>query len=274
MPAPFAIIDVSMPRSRDFFLFLLSALVLVGAIVATNTSHTGEGVASWWSPFREPPSETGANAPDTEPDYDSRIAELRAKLAKRMTVGEPSAVAADTTDGSDDSEPDVVVATSTDTATVQTCTGYQNLVVAWTPQTITRVEREGMRLYIDGPVAEPMIDSGTSTLAVEPISETVRLQVPMRAWPLPNSSCLPTDVIGVALDGSLIRNDETALYSVFGAETLIGYALDGYPIYGATPNLAVDACGGAMVAGQYRYVVDSERAGVITCFSGVPASIQ
>ena len=96
----------------------------------------------------------------------------------------------------------------------------------------------------------------------------------LRTWPSGTTSCLPSDVIGIALDGSLIRNNEAALYTVFGGETLIGYALDGFPIYGMTPLLATDRCGGVQIDGNYRYVLQPDRPGLITCFAGAPITLQ
>jgi hypothetical protein len=84
---------------------------------------------------------------------------------------------------------------------------------------------------------------------------------------------LPTDVVGIAQDGSLIRESEMALYGVFGGETLVGYALDGFPIYGSNPGAATDHCGGMMVGGQYRYYLSPERDSVINCFAGVPVTL-
>jgi hypothetical protein len=65
----------------------------------------------------------------------------------------------------------------------------------------------------------------------------VVLQLPLPFGPQ-GKTCLSYDVVGVALDGSLIRNNEHSLYQVFGSETLIGYALDGFPIYGLNKSSA------------------------------------
>ena len=73
-------------------------------------------------------------------------------------------------------------------------------------------------------VVERMLETGPSAV----------LQLPSRTMPAASPSCIGSDVIGIANDGSLIRNDELSLYGVFGSETRIGYALDGLPIYGIT----------------------------------------
>jgi hypothetical protein len=70
-----------------------------------------------------------------------------------------------------------------------------------------------------------------------------------------------------------MRNNELALYTVFGPDTLVGYSLDGFPIYGPS-TVATDSCGGAMVGGVYRYVLSAERPGLLTCFAATPARLQ
>jgi hypothetical protein len=83
-----------------------------------------------------------------------------------------------------------------------------------------------------------------------------------------NPTCLPHEVVGIARDGSLIRNDEAALYGIFDDTVLIGYALDGFPIYGQTVDRPLDQCGGAMVDGSYRYYLSEERDHVLGCYRG------
>ena len=112
--------------------------------------------------------------------------------------------------------------------------------------------------------------SGTPLLTTE--TEVV-IQLPLRSVPLGTASCLPTDVVGIAKDGSLIRNSEVTLYAVFGADTLIGYALDGFPIYGARSGVALDECGGTGAIGQYRYYLEAERGYILNCFASEPISI-
>jgi hypothetical protein len=79
-------------------------------------------------------------------------------------------------------------------------------------------------------------------------------------------------VVGIARDGSLIRNSDAELYAVFGPEVLIGYLLDGFPLYGAS-NLPTDACGGAEIGGSYRYYLSPKRDWVISCFTAAPGSL-
>ena len=87
-----------------------------------------------------------------------------------------------------------------------------------------------------------------------------------------SQNCLATDVVGVTPAGALIRNGDAVFYRGIDDSILLGYALDGYPIYGTSNNPA-DECGGVTEAGQYRYVLSSERETILNCFRGVPARL-
>ncbi len=254
-----------MVRTRDFLLFLLTAAVLLLAIVGTEVWHAWRSLPLVQVLVGESDSslEYTAEVPAMADPRPARLEELRAKVVSRLG-NESVAVAPEVVDTPATSSPSVPAATSTTVATIKQCPSYRTLTVPWTPQSIIQENREGVRVYYE----RGLPDSLSSTTP-----ELLRAVVPLRSWPLPNPTCLPTDVIGIAMDGSLIRNDELALYTVFGADTLIGYSLDGFPIYGAS-TINTDACGGAMVGGTYRYVLDAKRKGLITCFAGAPAVIN
>jgi hypothetical protein len=156
------------------------------------------------------------------------------------------------------------------------CAGYQEVQWAGFPGAQFK-EVEGARLvYRLGVPVEPinLVSDATSTIPVPPTSTDVVLaQLPLRTSPLSSPTCLPHDVVGIATDGSLIRNNEVALYTVFGGETLIGYALDGFPLYGVDDDAGTDSCGGVMVGGMYRYFLSLEREHILHCFSGTPVSL-
>jgi len=84
-------------------------------------------------------------------------------------------------------------------------------------------------------------------------------------------TCLASDVVGIALDGSLIRNNQTTKFANTASGQLIGYARDGFPIYGNDTAAESDACGGEVVNGSYQYHISTERNYVIGCFVGTPA---
>jgi hypothetical protein len=151
------------------------------------------------------------------------------------------------------------------------CADYELIaaVQTWPAREIQRAEREGSRVYYTTGAARATSSATTSTVT---LTETVLLQLPMQFVPVGPKQCIPTPVIGIALDGSLIKNQESSLYRLFTNETLIGYALDGFPIYGLS-EAATDECGGRIVQGQYRYELADTRPTIINCFNGVPQTV-
>lgn len=143
--------------------------------------------------------------------------------------------------------------------TIKLCSNHRAYGGFWSASGLSFEVVEGARLLLRESVAET--------------SSEVILQLPLFTSPFGGSTCLSTDVAGIALDGSLIRNSDYKVYSIFGNQTLVGYALDGFPIYGLDKNSATDSCGGTIVDGQYRYYLNANREGVIGCFSGTPVAL-
>jgi hypothetical protein len=133
------------------------------------------------------------------------------------------------------------------------CVSYSNYHGQWSMTGVSLVVSEGARLVYATP-------------------EVLLVQLPIRSFPSVTPSCLSSDVIGIATDGSLIRNNEVGLYGIFGSETLIGYALDGFPIYGKK-EIKTDACGGVVEGEQYRYYLSGERDILLNCFAAPPGDI-
>ncbi len=253
-----------MVRTRDFVLFLLVVAVLLLAIVGTELWQMTKAsvLDGWWGTTTEERDYT-AEVPVVEDTRESKLASLREKVAERLSLksAEPAPEEVE--------EPPVETTAATTTTTAEVaevtkCPAYRERQIAWVPQAISQENREGVRVYFEPGIPDPL--SSTTP-------ETIRAIIPLRSWPGANPNCLPSDIVGVAIDGSLIRNDELALYTVFGGDTLIGYSLDGFPIYGQS-SVKTDTCGGAIVGGTYRYIVDDTRAGIINCFAGEPASIN
>jgi hypothetical protein len=57
---------------------------------------------------------------------------------------------------------------------------------------------------------------------------------------------------------------------------LVGYALDGYPIYagGRWTDAQLDACHGHVVHGGYRYEATAEYPYTLGCFHGTPLRLR
>jgi len=168
------------------------------------------------------------------------------------------------------SSPDVL-----SSPVLQECQGHQPFTGYWSADGVMFEVVEGARLVYREMMVEqdPALTIATSTPPVAPQPQKqIILQLPDLSVPASIPSCVSSDVVGVAKDGSLIRNNEASLYGVFGPETLVGYALDGFPIYG-TAAIQTDVCGGAVIGGQYRYQISADRPVILNCFAGTPASL-
>ena len=273
----------TMIRKRDFVLFLLVVVFLVIGIGATLAQQFSRADRTGWDEQPLPPAQPVATYTATssdaerEPDRAQRRAALRAKLAELgdSVLGAPE---------SDALEPDATSSRATSSAPdtrsllaggVERCPNYATSTVGWQPAGLTFNEVEGARLLERAIAAEAARDTTATVTASLPPEQRreVVVQLPLRTLPAPSPSCLPSDVVGIATDGSLIRNDEASIYAIFGAETLVGYALDGFPIYGRNDRAQTDMCGGHIVGDSYRYVLSSEREVVVRCFSAQPIAL-
>lgn len=146
---------------------------------------------------------------------------------------------------------------------VSLCEDYQAVANTW-PQRVSLLEQEGARLLYDGDTA--------SSDGFDP--KAVLAQLPINSLPKSNNHCLPYDIVGVTLDGKIIKNADVAILNSNAANPVqVGYALDGLPIYSSASEQMVDECGGALVGEQYGYIVDPNTSTVLSCFSSRPVSL-
>lgn len=249
----------AMFRTRDFILLFTCIVFLVAAIGVTSLQQwrgerAGE-VASVEITASSSDLQLTASVPgDAEEDRMNRLMSMKEKIAASdIFAYEP---------GTEELE-DAVATTSEENegepggGDLLACGTYVPYLGFWDSRGISVEVKEG------AVVAEREVDA---------VVEVV-LQLPVRSLPAATPSCISSDVIGVANDGSLIRNDEVALYSIFGSETRIGYALDGFPIYGAGSS-RTDVCGGRVSeTGQYRYELSADRPVVLNCFAAAPQTL-
>lgn len=244
--------------TRNFALTLsLLAFVIVGiSLGALETFEGKKNVGTVLSGVSLPEAEyEGVTISAPALDRKARVAELRQKIAALPAM---AAFETETT------EPEVPP-TNPDpsVATLLLCPTYRSVVPTWQPGTVTFEVIEGARV-LQSSVTDPFNPTLETTV--------VHLQLPLQTSADTITSCIPYDVIGVALDGSPILNSERDVYAIFGSETLIGYALDGFPIYGMSDSTA-DACGGLVSSGQYRYHLSPERETILHCFAGNPVGL-
>lgn len=255
-------------RTRDFALFLLTVAFLVVGI--TSTVHRDLVVENNLASVAAADDNSSevifkATVPETEADArPSRLAALREKIADLVLSPVP-----------EEEVPEVAVTEEEEETTtpgaVLLCSGYKEQFVSWQPQGLKFEVVEGARLvYREGAPVSQVNELGETIVGLP--TRTILTQLPLRSFPSPTKTCLSSDIVGIALDGSLIRNAEYSIYAIFGEDTLVGYALDGFPIYGATAG-KTDSCGGSAVSGNYRYYLSTEREGVLGCFSGDPIAL-
>ena len=255
-------------RTRDFILVFVSVIFLLVAIGSTLIYRGSRSPVSMEISYSSE-SDTTYTAEVTTNETPSRADRL-ATMRDKIASGQALSLAAPVIESEADETLETVATLEDDTDTespvtgVQLCANHSAYSGVWTPQGVKFAVTEGARLiYRDGVTLDEL---GLP-------NKDVLLQLPMYALPSKNkATCLPSDVVGIAQDGSLIRNDEAGMYRVFGASTLVGYALDGFPIYGASDS-PTDSCGGTVVAGQYRYYLSAERDTVINCFAVNPVSL-
>jgi len=258
-------------RTKDFLLFLITVAFLLVGITATVQSDIAKRSATSSLPalvvFSEEMTYEAVLPEAVAIDRPSRLASLRNKIAA-LVLDTP--IEAEVTVLPEEIVKEEVVVPGA----ILHCPRYTTIAPAWVATGLRFEVVEGARLVYREVAALPVVSenaSGTSQAALASNHEIV-LQLPLRSAPLLTKTCIATDVVGIALDGSLIRNNEHTLYQVFGADSLIGYALDGFPIYGVRSQ-PTDVCGGSSVSGEYRYYLSTEREGVLGCFGGEPVSL-
>lgn len=252
-------------RTRDFLLLFTIIVFLVGAIGVTIFDQWQADRTDIAVPVAVQPTAsssdlilTGSVPGDVEGERIERLNRMREKVAAVDFGSEiPDSAVEPTITTTTPMSTDDDASDEFDSTGVITCAEYAPYLGFWDSRGATVAVREG------AVIVERTFESGPVAL----------LQLPVRSLPAATPTCISTDVIGVANDGSLIRNDESLLYSIFGAETRIGYSLDGFPIYGLS-SVRGDVCGGRVdETGQYRYELSGERTTVINCFAGAPAQL-
>jgi len=251
-------------RTKDFLLFLLAIVfLLVGSVSLSlsNLDTTVQEAAVVYS-LQDSSDEAviyQALLPETKSDERShRLKVLQGKIAQLSANTEIPEEALETVN-----IPESETVQSNVDGEIFLCPQYSYSNILWDSDDMSFVVAEGARILYREAGDQLLGDIASSTI----------LQLPINSFSSNNKTCLSNDIVGIALQGSLMRNEEDKIYKIFGSETLIGYALDGYPIYGLDNNIVTDSCGGTSAFGSYRYYLKDNRAGLIGCFSGTPISL-
>lgn len=259
--------DTGMFRTRDFILVFTAVAFLLMAIGVTVFNQRAASNVSQENVFAQQLSAEGGAEIQNNSDF--------SRSEKLKSMRDKIALSSDLSISSPEPEPlfTEVNPTTTESVfaenTLQQCPSYQTYNGMWSPFGVQIEEVEGARLVYR--VSEREVISTSSTPTVETFKDVV-VQLPVRSFPAVSTSCVYSDVIGIANDGSLIRNSEVGVYGIFDSKTVVGYALDGFPIYGSG-SAATDACGGVMGLSGYQYQISSTRDTIINCFSAAPVRI-
>lgn len=258
-----------MLRTRDYVLMLSAIVFLLVGIITTAATKGGFGVlkgqdAAVFVATQGAESYSAVVEDSAETSREERVAALRKKIAalgnlggaatEEVVVESPVPEADDTVQGP---------------ITENRCSNYNATGVAWNSAGVRLEEVEGARLVYRE--AKPASAASTSATSSVPTRQ-ILAQLSVRSIPSASQSCVSNIIIGVSINGALIKNSEAFAYGSFGGETLVGYALDGFPIYGAADK-KTDICGGLIEDGQYRYQISNSRDTIITCYAGTPVSL-
>ncbi|MEZ4200789.1 MAG: hypothetical protein R3B69_04415 [Candidatus Paceibacterota bacterium] len=254
---------MAMIRTRDFFLYALILLFLcigVGTTLIAQSKNTIEipTVTHFLLGRENVAVVSGESANDRE----TTIARLREKLAQESGYS-ISRVPVFTSVDEPEPEPE------TSSYEVQRClhTDDSTLLVKW-PPLVTFSVLEGARVYSYQKIDEKTV--GTTT--IQATSTVTLTALPLQPLTAVSPACV-REVVGLTPAGQPLVNSSAGSYQHLGKDALIGYALDGFPIYAVAPAEGLDTCGGTTENGTYRYQLRAGEGELIRCFTGIPQSV-
>lgn len=263
-----------------FLCTLLALCVLIGATLVFDVRGSLWGQNELTSESEENASSTyTAYVEDTTYSREENIARLRKLLADNDTTITPSPSVE-----SVQQTPDIDQnATSSETGSanevvLQSCGNSdtdEQYARSWPLTDVLLIVKDSTRSVVHITQEEPSSQDGATSTSVTAPIVAVNTLLNMPSFPVVQSdkNCVGSVVVGVTNAGSLIYNTDAGLYRAKGSEEQIGYARDGFPIYGPYTG-ETDSCGGYSHALGYRYSIPQERNFILGCYSGTPAQFQ
>ena len=258
-----------MIRTRDLILYFLVVIFLLIGIGTTVLRHLSVAVEINDTDVQFVEGVAGkvtVNETDTTPNRSETIARLKQKI---MAGG--AELRAEPSSGEEDNEAketEETVAAATSTSSCQSVplsVDFTN----WPEQGLELKVVEGVRVIIHSAVESVAVGSST-TLGT---STKTLLTLPISRVRGDAEVCVDTPVVGITPALTLIKQTEASQYQNHGEFSLIGYALDGYPIYGLIAGESVlDACGGVVTPAGYQYHIRQAATEVLGCFAGNPVT--
>lgn len=255
-----------MIRTRDFLLFVIIVVFLLLGIGTTLVYEKFQQVTGAVTKvdFNNQISELEVETIQNGDDRAANLARLKEKISEGSVISVPDI---DTVIVQETKEPE----TSITNRTVNYCenlTDHTNLKSSW-PAKVVVSEVEGARMVYE----QIMVIASSASSTTQSIEEVPLLQLSLNQVREAKDNCLPSDVIGITTTGGLLTNNDVSRYSIASELTLIGYALDGLPIYGVRTDAShLDSCGGESGSLGYRYYLRSGENFVLGCFAGTPAT--
>lgn len=258
-----------MIRTRNFLIYMCTLVFLVAAVGYTILGDMSSGAQVVATELERTPSAAsayGAVASATPDDRAAYVAWLRGEIAAGEGYHPDTPVTLETVDETPP-QAEVVELPAVTERSPQLCGTQENVgsvLGSWNPDAVEVRVVEGARIVLG---ADTVTEDDTA-----PVPATPLLQLPIRTVRAAADSCLPHVIAGVTEDGTLIGNGDASAYRGYSADMLVGYALDGLPIHGAAPGLALDACGGTNTPSGYRYHLRADEPFVLGCFAATPAT--
>lgn len=276
-----------MIRSRDLVIFVCVLLFLCLGILITHLKATyfplflGSPVV--FNLEANAPTTFVAIAPSKTNNRASTIERLKNALALnteviRVNPSVETDTALTATETSEEQDDTSVVDTNARILSCGTTDDSLALMSEW-PRSAVRIEvKDGMRMIVHRDEKTALVLFATSTASTSEIIQnepvvTTLLEMEMYPRVQGTSACVPSTIIGVTSLGALLSNSDASFYKNTASDVLIGYARDGFPVYGVYEGI-VDDCGGYMHGEGYRYTIRKDRNFVLGCFVAVPKSFN
>lgn len=265
-----------MIRTRDLLIFVAVLFFLGVGIAVTLLLEHGMSFSTTGSFSFDPSSVASttysAETSNRSKNRDDIITRLRNALALNPSEVEPSP---SVEEGEAEEIPDEGESVADG---IQRCSTADDALVysqSWPLTGVALTTSGGMRnVVLTSLPNTESVDVNASTTASTSVSTPatkVLISFPQTPYGTVNPQCVPSEVVGVTTSGSLMFNSDASFYRGYGQDYLIGYARDGFPIYGYYDG-PVDSCGGYMHQTGYRYTVSPDRDHIIGCFTAPVSS--
>lgn len=263
-----------MIRTRDFLLGIVALVFLIGSVGVATLLNAPSFFTKVFEPVSFSVVDTDETPVVSAPILNTReenIARLKQKISRGegLSSAGPVVLTSVSEPEVEDGDSDIELISRT----VKRCTVTANnadVISSWPTQGIFQKYAEGARVYFIKSNVVTTVGSSTK----ETVKETTLLQLVTLNLRNQSDTCIEGEVIGVTATGALLFNADAVGFRNASPTTLIGYALDGFPIYGGLDDdTELDSCGGLSVSGGYQYHLRESDDFVIGCYAGTPAKL-